>query len=105
MAVEEELWCALLGPGLHSLPGMQLARNRENSKIGYSDFDFFLMENAIPWWVKNWILRHIYKILFLIFWAVSCAFCFRIAKVLIWLTIFYKLKMLSKTQNFMFSGP
>jgi hypothetical protein len=32
------------------------------------------------WWVHNWNLRHIYWIHFLIFWAVSCAFGFKVWK-------------------------
>ncbi len=30
--------------------------------------------------MQNWNLRHIYKIRFLIFWAVSCAFGFKVWK-------------------------
>ncbi len=40
--------------------------------LGYNKFDF--------WWVQNWNLRHIYKICFLIFWAVFCAFGFKVFK-------------------------
>ncbi len=32
------------------------------------------------WWAQNWNLRHIYKIRFLIFWAVFCAFGFKVCK-------------------------
>ncbi len=32
------------------------------------------------WWVQNGNLRHIYKIRFLIFWAVFCAFGFKVCK-------------------------
>jgi hypothetical protein len=48
VAVEEELWCALLGPVMHSLPGMQISRPREDCKVGYNDLDFFLNGERHP---------------------------------------------------------
>ncbi len=50
--------------------------------LGYNEFYFFLenKETQTLWWVQNWNLRHIYKIRFLIFWAVSCAFSFKVWK-------------------------
>ncbi len=46
------------------------------------------------WWMQNWNLRHIYKIRFLIFWAVFCA-----AGLKFWKKCYYDLKIIFFEKN------
>ena len=49
--------------------------------IGWNDFEFFWKwRRRTLWWILDRILRHFYKIRFLIFWAVSGAFAKKFAK-------------------------
>ncbi len=49
--------------------------------VGYNEFAFFRQWRIQTlWWVQTWNLRNIYKIRFLIFWAVFCAFGFKVWK-------------------------
>ncbi len=50
--------------------------------LGYNEFGFFFRKWKIQtlWWVQNWNLRLIYKIHFLIFWAIFCTFGFKVCE-------------------------
>jgi hypothetical protein len=55
---------------------------RVGCALGCNEFDFFFRKWRIQthWWVQNWNLRHIYKICFLIFWAVFSHLALKFAK-------------------------
>ncbi len=46
--------------------------------LGYNDFNNLVMQTL--WWLPNKILRHIHKIRFSFFWAVSCACVIKVYK-------------------------